>query len=274
MLNVTRVARVESEYAIARLQHRLSAGWQRSRRSVLVNGSPKSGTTWMVKLMASLPGYRGVGNFHHDFSRYLAVQPGDVIHGHERYTPELASILRARAIKVILMIRDPRDQAISHMFHLRRTETHPAHGEMIRLSEDDALMACIEGRPDIWGSASMLRLTRSWLDAGDQALCVRYEDLNCDPVGEFGRVLQFLGIDCDDHLRRAIVRRNSFERSSIGRRIWQSGRRPGNENTNSFFRKGIVGDWKNYFKASHIERFKEVAGDELINLGYEQDRNW
>lgn len=274
MLNVARIAREESEYAIARFQHRLSPGWQGPRRKVLVNGSPKSGTTWMVKLLSSVPGYHGVGNLQHDFNRYLSVQPGAVIHGHERYTPELANILLSQEIKVILMIRDPRDQAVSHMFHLRRTVTHPAHERMVELNDDDALMACIEGRPDIWGTASMLRLTRSWLDAGDQAFCVRYEDLNSDPASEFRRVLKFLGIHCDENLLQAIIKRNRFERSSIGRKIWKSSRRPGDENANSFFRKGIVGDWKSYFKASHVERFKEVAGEELINLEYEKDFDW
>ena len=40
------------------------------------------------------------------------------------------------------------------------------------------------------------------------------------------------------------------------------------------FRSGKTGEWNQYFKDEHKELFKEVAGDLLINLGYEKDKNW
>lgn len=42
----------------------------------------------------------------------------------------------------------------------------------------------------------------------------------------------------------------------------------------STFRKGIIGDWKNYFNQEHIQLYKEKYGYELIKLGYENDLNW
>ena len=39
-------------------------------------------------------------------------------------------------------------------------------------------------------------------------------------------------------------------------------------------RKGIVGDWKNYFNKEAREIFNHYAGDQLIKLGYEKDRSW
>ena len=52
------------------------------------------------------------------------------------------------------------------------------------------------------------------------------------------------------------------------------GRKEGEENNNSFLRKGIVGDWKNYFNKESKKVFKEYAGRELIKLGYEKDFKW
>lgn len=43
---------------------------------------------------------------------------------------------------------------------------------------------------------------------------------------------------------------------------------------NTFVRKGISGDWKNYFSKRNIDSFKAVAGRTLIALNYEQDMNW
>lgn len=40
------------------------------------------------------------------------------------------------------------------------------------------------------------------------------------------------------------------------------------------FRKGIVGDWKNYFSNDHIKLFKSVAQESLEVLNYEKNSNW
>ena len=40
------------------------------------------------------------------------------------------------------------------------------------------------------------------------------------------------------------------------------------------FRKGSIGSWKQYFTQEHKQAFKEVAGQLLIDLGYEKDLNW
>ncbi len=43
---------------------------------------------------------------------------------------------------------------------------------------------------------------------------------------------------------------------------------------NTFIRKGIAGDWRNYFNARHISEFKRLAGKTLIRLKYEKSINW
>jgi len=40
------------------------------------------------------------------------------------------------------------------------------------------------------------------------------------------------------------------------------------------FRKGVAGEWKTHFNEEHKKVFKRVAGQLLINLGYEKDLNW
>ena len=40
------------------------------------------------------------------------------------------------------------------------------------------------------------------------------------------------------------------------------------------FRSGKTGEWKNYFTEEHTRIFKDVAGDLLIRLGYEKNRDW
>ena len=51
-------------------------------------------------------------------------------------------------------------------------------------------------------------------------------------------------------------------------------RESGVENRSSHLRKGVAGDWQNYFNAESREIFDYYAGHHLIRLGYEEDRSW
>ncbi len=53
-----------------------------------------------------------------------------------------------------------------------------------------------------------------------------------------------------------------------------TGRKQGEEDITAHQRKGIVGDWKNYFSDRVKDEFKKRFGDVLIQTGYEQDLNW
>ncbi len=40
------------------------------------------------------------------------------------------------------------------------------------------------------------------------------------------------------------------------------------------FRKRKVGDWRNHFTKRHVDAAKRTLGDVLIQLGYEDRKNW
>lgn len=43
---------------------------------------------------------------------------------------------------------------------------------------------------------------------------------------------------------------------------------------NTFVRKGISGDWRNYFSEKNVVDFKFAAGETLLSLGYELNSDW
>jgi hypothetical protein len=96
---------------------------------------------------------------------------------------------------------------------------------------------------------------------------VKYERLTADPAGEFGALLEALGVDARPELVKQIVDANTFETLS-------GGRRPGEENRAAEFRKGVQGDWRNHFTNEMKQGFKALAGSLLVELGYEQDMSW
>ena len=273
----TRLIVDELNYQLACTRYRLSPGrFNASPSPILVNSSQKTGTTWMQFMLACIPGYIRELNYEGQISRYRTTLPGRVLHGHDPYSPELADLLEERGIKVVLMVRDPRDQTVSRMFHIRRVTSHPWHDRFVQLNDEEALLTCIEGREDqkFPGSAYFIGVTRSWFDSRLPVQRVRYEELLADPLKEMRVVLAFLDMAVPEWLLRAIVTRNQFERSTVQRALWRRARKPGEADPNSHFRKGISGDWKNHFKPIHIARFKEAAGQALIELGYEQDLDW
>lgn len=52
------------------------------------------------------------------------------------------------------------------------------------------------------------------------------------------------------------------------------GRKQGEEDQKSHFRKGVAGDWKNHFTPHVKSIFKEKYGPDLIRLGYESNQDW
>ncbi len=137
-------------------------------------------------------------------------------------------------------------------------------------------MACIEGLdpksfPGVKGLAS---ITKSWLTHYPEGKLIRYEHLIAQPETTMAAVFQHLDIEVPDALLKMIVERNSFQRMTVGRKFWKKGRSRGQEDPKAHIRKGIVGDWKNHFQPHHIERFKELAGDILIDFEYEKDDSW
>ncbi|XP_052825834.1 sulfotransferase 1B1-like [Octopus bimaculoides] len=81
--------------------------------------------------------------------------------------------------------------------------------------------------------------------------------LGADPVGSVAKLAEFLGLPRNDQLFEAIADQCSFDKMKEAK--------PGpklKSPNESIYRKGIVGDWKNWFTVSQEERF-QVECDEF-----------
>ncbi|MFZ0544633.1 MAG: sulfotransferase domain-containing protein, partial [Candidatus Promineifilaceae bacterium] len=171
MTTLVTFAAEEAHYYLSAVRYWLGTARNKKKRKILVNGVPKSGTTWLYRMILSVPGYSERGNFRGNINAYDSVQQGDVVHGHDWITAELSEKLRANNIQVVLVVRDLRDQSVSRMFHLKRDETHAWQPTIKQLNNDDALMLSIEGRdpdgelPILPGVTAWKTFTRQWLAA-------------------------------------------------------------------------------------------------------------
>ena len=187
--------------------------------------------------------------------------------------------------RIIHIVRDGRDVAVSSMHHWWRLSkdrggVFELTPEELRLRDEyaeDRQGFLASGR-SIFTEGRLVQLARRWdrrtgkarRDGstlyGERYLEIRYEDLLLDTPAVFGRVLEFLGASSEDRVIERCLRSSDFTRASS--------RRQGEENSASFFRKGVAGDWRDVFTKRDRNLYKGLAGDRLIELGYESSHDW
>jgi len=95
---------------------------------------------------------------------------------------------------------------------------------------------------------------------GDGYFQVSYEELLARPHENMKAIFELLGVRADDEVGRRCVEKNSFESMA---------KRPkGREESGSFLRKGVAGDWQSVFTERDREVYDEVAGETLREFGY------
>lgn len=179
----------------------------------------------------------------------------------------------------IYIIRDLRDIIISYTYHLFRTE-HAQDPfrylpEMNKKKEifrrDETYFVENKGRllEDLsWVS----ELSTSWVkfikkNNGSiknqtrlltNVHIVKYEDLHSDIENQRNKMYNFLGVDPMGADKITELTAPGFKK----------------ENFSSHYRKGFIGDWISYFTDETKNCVKKIAGQVLIELGYEKNNNW
>jgi hypothetical protein len=272
-----------------------------------IGGAMKSGTTWLQLTLDAHPqvSCRGEGHFTNqlapgiiqaltDYNSYLEGKNRHIFNEIEGYpalgkddvlymvTMAIALGLRrhpkaltARAVgektpdnvrafdllaklfpqaKFIHVVRDGRDSAVSGWFH------------NLRSAPEDTL--------EKYGTKQgyLARFAKYWsfnVGAGaafgtqqpERYRAIRYEDLLEAPDHSLGGLFDFLGVESSPEILADCRSAAAFERLS-------GGRETGTEDQESFFRKGVAGDWPGHFDDEMRALFETEAGKWLDQFGY------
>lgn len=152
--------------------------------------------------------------------------------------------------RFVFIVRDGRDVAVSLWHHGRRKDS-PNRPPL----EDLARSLAASWRSDI------KRMTAFRDRYPNRTRLVRYEDLHEAPDAQLAKLFDFLGVDTGTKSINAAIAAGDFKKFS-------GGRSRGEEDSTAQFRKGIVGDWRNYDDADIDGIFRELANDEMARLGY------
>jgi tetratricopeptide (TPR) repeat protein len=278
----------------------------RKKQIFFIGGTPKSGTTWLQFLLDAHPEVSCKGEAHFaelgpivrsaldEHNQYITWKNETIFKGLEGY-PRLGdddfhyllatwiSLLLVRhskrkdvravgekspnnlqifdvldslfpAAKFIHIVRDGRDCAVSGWFHNLRVT--PDWTKQTFSSMDAYLMSYA----DDW--AKELAIAQTFADRYQGRFRqIRYEDLARTTERVLAEIFAFLNVDTAEAVLANCRSEASFTKLS-------GGRAAGVENRESFFRKGVTGDWQNHFTKELEDGFRKRAGRWLEQFGY------
>lgn len=194
------------------------------------------------------------------------------------FDPLVFNAVKESNLKVIAVIRDPRDALISHAFYMR-TFAEEGPGPLQRdfftvgpdfdsLPLEQQITSLIIG--DIYADSyiDFYKNRLGWaLDP--YSLTVKFEDLLGEKGGGSSRVrckmlfsiAKYLNMPLPkEHLKFVVKNMNKAASKEV--------------HDGKIFKRASTGNWRTFLTEEHKELLKEKIGAELIVLGYEQDFNW
>jgi hypothetical protein len=180
--------------------------------------------------------------------------------------PTYLSIPKPKCYRSFFILRDPRDVSVSWYFAARYS--HGALDPIPRLRRDLRKLSLQDGLKysiDSLEEFGLFWAQRSWMNLNqdrDRIKIFRYEDFSRDNRKFLEDLMAYMGVAMPEDVFAALYQRHAFKQVT-------GGREAGVEDQHDHDRKGISGDWRNYFDDSLRVYFREVTGDLLDVLGYQ-----
>jgi hypothetical protein len=234
----------------------------------------KTGTVWMdgvFKTIADDVGAQYV-DFRSEYGRLeQKLQEPFVLFNYDSDFRDYAHILEREDVRVLHLIRDPRDVLISAMhYHKKSTESWlhtpvPGYNNVTYQRRLKALPTKLEQYVFEMehSTAGTLRGMLGWQYGRANCFEARYESLRRDTdLSYWTRIADFLGFD-------------EAERQSCRRRFWQNSLFGGLSRLgNRHVRSGEVAQWKREFNRELAYAFVDRFPTVLQKLNYEPDNKW
>ena len=263
-------------------------------------GHHKCATKWMSSIMMDV---RQLLGYKVDYFAGKPDQPNELPKINQAYEMLFCMNSRYRYLdlvktpyKAVHLIRDPRDIVVSGYFshkvsHEMFSSISELRQELQELSTKEGIQREFDFLKDEFNDMI------NWDYSNSNILEIKYEDVTnnfellveiflflgllqktpVSPLNKLFRVLNKLNnrgvypfrhkVTISKNELKIISDKYAFEKMS-------GNRSKGTEDITSHYRKGVAGDWKNFFDEELKTEFKTRYGDLLVKLGYEKLNNW
>lgn len=238
---------------------------------VILVSHVKSGTHWMWEVLSMLhQGKAETIPYIKQFNMLEALKPENVdsisspriLNSHLRFDQLPVDMIRRKA-KIVLIHRNPKDVAVSLYHHSRDLlMCYDYHGDW-----KNWFPLFLAGTVDYNSWFDYVKYWERVMDDNpDYPIhLMYYEDMKEDSTREVEALAKFFGLPVTDELCKAIGEKCSFERmkedkAGLEPEVWVTAWR---DNKPGFYRKGAVGDWKNWFTVAQNEAFDQLYKAEM-----------
>lgn len=184
--------------------------------------------------------------------------------------------------KLIFIVRDGRDAAVSHRFQafIDRQQHLSPEDNRIRQSFADNPSPYLTGQRSIFTEKGLRQTAQGWshniLDTDraarqlleDRYIHLRYEDLLARAWEEMCKLWSFLGVDVSDGGLKDALQAELGQNPDADWQQEKAAEIAGSLN------KGQRGTWRELFTDHDRQVFKQAAGETLVDWGYEKDLSW
>ncbi|XP_060068297.1 sulfotransferase 1A1-like [Ylistrum balloti] len=246
---------------------------------ILICNFPKTGTNWVYEIVCML--LQGHSSYLKDLKTIGMLEIIDLSTLTDMASPRVLSTHvpfrllptqhLAKGCKIIHVTRNPKDTMVSVYNHYKIDSRlrHPSTSEEVEFpgTWENFLKDQMENKHNIYDG--FFKYEKDWetakrTKAVTSVHTLFYEDLHKAPVTEIKRLAEYLEVPADEELLKDVADKCSFKKLREAAVSIKTGNVPVTEGGIKFlFRKGMVGDWKNWFTVSQNEQFNELLNREL-----------
>ncbi|KAK3103991.1 hypothetical protein FSP39_023468, partial [Pinctada imbricata] len=226
---------------------------------------PKAGTHWLSEILYMLRNGKAEYDVNKkEIAMYEFQTPESLnelpsprnINSHVRLNL-LPKQLEEKRHKIVFAQRNPKDTCVSYYFHNQMAVQYP--GTFIQFM-DMFMGDKIYHEP--WAEYTLY-----WEEAlktfpKELVHIVYYEDLKEDSVAEIKRLALFLGVKCSDDFVKDVAKKCGFENLKEAN-LTKIGKKD-----QHMYRKGAVGDWKNWFTVAKNEDFDNFLKTKMSKTSF------
>ncbi|MGY9032823.1 MAG: sulfotransferase domain-containing protein [Rhodobacterales bacterium] len=239
---------------------------------ILTVTMPKSGTNLLQRILVLHPalsrawlptlGRRNAKKWSRPREFFSPISSGKIVSSHFDFDEGLARLMSEDlGYKILLMVRDPRDAVISDIHYILTWPGHPLKDQISALPDDKArMLELIEGRNGVRNIRDQILRFSDWTKF---AHTIRFEDAVGSGGGGSDSAQLSVVKDILDYIELPLTEADA--------RSIAANARSGKTQT---FRTGRIRNWETLYDQDVKDAFRAVAGDLLIELGYETGTEW